>query len=132
MKYLIFSFLFLGAIVTSCGQHSNEPLVLNEGQPWEVIETMIVYIRSMEKNVSSFNGSTINDYQALSTSLKDDIDLLTSNCTMTGQAHDELHKWLVPYIGMVNDISDSSTDEEAKSQYQNIVRSFKTFNKYFN
>ena len=54
----------------------------------------MVHIRKMEKDVASFKGSELVDYQQLSKELNTSLDLLTSGCTMTGKAHDELHKWL--------------------------------------
>lgn len=46
---------------------------------------------------------------------------------MKGQAHDELHKWLLPYIELVDDFSkDKSNENLAK-----IQESFTTFNQYF-
>ncbi len=58
-------------------------------------------------------------------------DLLTSNCTMKGKAHDELHKWLLPYIDMVKELSEAKDETEASKLFENIQISFTTFNKYF-
>lgn len=46
---------------------------------------------------------------------------------MKGEAHDELHKWLLPYIELVDHFSkDKSNENLAK-----IQESFTTFNQYF-
>ena len=50
---------------------------------------------------------------------------------MTGQAHDELHKWLLPYIDLVAELSDAKAETEAAKQFENIQNSFITFNQYF-
>lgn len=68
---------------------------------------------------------------SLAEKLQSNIELLTSNCTMEGQAHDELHKWLLPYIDMVNELSAAKDDTEASKQFVNIQISFTTFNQYF-
>ena len=46
---------------------------------------------------------------------------------MKGQAHDELHKWLLPYIDLVEAFS---TDKSADN-FTAIQNSFSTFNTYF-
>jgi hypothetical protein len=50
---------------------------------------------------------------------------------MSGMAHDELHKWLVPYITEVNALSEAENETEARNAYVKIQDSFKTFNQYF-
>jgi hypothetical protein len=81
----------------------------------------------MEKDVMNFNSENNKKYPLLANKLKSNIDLLTSNCTMKGEAHDELHKWLVPYIELV----DKFSKEKSKNQFIEIQESFKIFNQYF-
>lgn len=116
------------ATKTEVHEHSNdETIQLNDGQKWKVDVDMMAHIRTMENDVTSFDKETPENYQLLADNLKKNIDLLTSNCTMKGQAHDELHKWLLPYIELVDDFSkDKSNENLAK-----IQESFTTFNQYF-
>ena len=109
-------------------QHSDsEAIQLNEGKKWKVDDNMMLHIRNMEKDVMNFNSENNKNYPLLANKLKSNIDLLTSNCTMKGEAHDELHKWLVPYIELV----DKFSKEKSKNQFIEIQHSFKTFNQYF-
>lgn len=116
------------ATKTEVHEHSNdETIQLNDGQKWKVDVDMMAHIRIMENDVTSFDKETPENYQLLADNLKKNIDLLTSNCTMKGEAHDELHKWLLPYIELVDDFSkDKSNENLAK-----IQESFTTFNQYF-
>ncbi|MBK9047964.1 MAG: hypothetical protein IPL74_15190 [Bacteroidetes bacterium] len=50
---------------------------------------------------------------------------------MKGKAHDELHKWLLPYIDLVKELSEAKDETEAAKQFENIQTSFTTFNQYF-
>ena len=116
------------ATKTEVHEHSNdETIQLNDGQKWKVDVDMMAHIRIMENDVTSFDKETPENYQLLADNLKKNIDLLTSNCTMKGEAHDELHKWLLPYIELVDHFSkDKSNENLAK-----IQESFTTFNQYF-
>lgn len=111
--------------------HQNETIALNNGQKWIVDNNMMVHIRNMEKDINSFESKNSNDYSILSKKLKSNIELLTSNCTMKGQAHDELHKWLLPYIDLVKEFSASKSDKQSVVNFEKIKKSFVTFNTYF-
>lgn len=114
-------------------QHNAEiqTIELNNGEKWKVDANMITHIRNMENDVISFAKVEQKDYKSLSEKLQSNIDLLTSNCTMKGKAHDELHKWLLPYIDLVKELSDAKDETEASKQFQNIQTSFTVFNQYF-
>ena len=92
---------------------------------------MLVHIRNMENDINSFKNTSNSDYKELAKKLQSNLDLLTSNCTMKGQAHDELHKWLLPYIDLVNVFSKTTNKQELVVQFKKIQSSFLTFNQYF-
>lgn len=111
--------------------HGAETIELDNGQKWKVDTNMMGYIRDMETVVNAFNGTTLAEYKTLSESLNKDIELLTSNCTMEGKAHDELHKWLVPFIDLAEGFSEVTTEKDANDHYMHIKASFEEFHKYF-
>ncbi len=109
----------------------SEAIELNNGEKWTVDANMLTHIRNMENDVVSFAKVEQKDYKSLGEKLQSNIDLLTSNCTMKGKAHDELHKWLLPYIDLVKELSEAKDETEAEKQFQSIQTSFTTFNQYF-
>lgn len=152
MKTLIISISAISLFLFGCGNTSNEKskeqtetviheehqhdeksevIELNNGEKWKVDANMITHIRNMENDVNSFAKVEQKDYKSLSEKLQSNIDLLTYNCTMKGKAHDELHKWLLPYIDMVKELSEAKDETEASKQFENIQISFTTFNQYF-
>ena len=113
-------------VATELHEHvTDEPLQLNDGQKWKVDDNMMAHIIAMEKDIASLDKP--EDFDKLSENLNKNLGLLTSNCTMKGQAHDELHKWLLPYIDLVEAFS---TDKSADN-FTAIQNSFSTFNTYF-
>ena len=108
--------------------HSEELTIhLNDGQKWKVDDNMMLHIRNMEKDIAAVSIDNPKEYQLLPEKLKKNLDLLTSNCTMEGQAHDELHKWLMPLIETVKDFSKDKSTEH----FTAIKNAFVTFNQYF-
>lgn len=113
-------------------QHEHsETIELNNGEKWKVEDHMLLHIRNMEKNVATFSKEESTDYNKLAEKLEGNIELLTSNCTMEGRAHDELHKWLVPYMDLVTNLSNAKNEQEGKKHFKAIKESFVTFNTYF-
>lgn len=112
----------------------SETIELNNGSKWKVVPEMMQHIKNMESDVNRFaqtKHSELKEYTKLSEELQKNIDLLTSNCTMEGKAHDELHKWLLPYIDLVDKLNKTKNIDEALSIYEEIKSSFKTLNIYF-
>lgn len=116
-------------------QEHTDSIHLNKGEKWKMDEHMLAFIRTMEKDVADFSNEAgekiLTNYGLLSDKLTANLDSLTSNCTMTGQAHDELHKWLLPFMDLNDNLSFSETVQEADSLYSEIKKSFSEFNTYF-
>lgn len=107
----------------------NIELVNNE--KWEVNEEMMVHIKNMESDIEAVSNQSSPNYQELGSKLDENIGLLTSNCTMTGKAHDELHKWLLPFIDLVKELNAADSKEEQKQSFEAIQESMNEFNTYF-
>lgn len=112
-------------------QHTEEPIVLNDGKKWKVDENMLVFIRNMEAGINDFEDNSERDYPRLAKSIDENIVELTSNCTMKGQAHDELHKWLLPFIELSEKFDVATEIEEQEKIYEEFKSSFEVFNTYF-
>ncbi|NOT38358.1 MAG: hypothetical protein HOP11_13385 [Saprospiraceae bacterium] len=112
-------------------EEESHTLEFDNGKKWKVDENMLIHIRNMENYINEFASSKSLDYHTLSTTLQDNIELLTSNCTMKGKAHDELHKWLLPYIELVDELHETEDAGESEKCFENIQSLFKTFNQYF-
>lgn len=111
--------------------HDDDPITLNNGQKWTVNEEMMVHVQNMERAINSFDSKNESDYKILAKDIDKNIDLLVSSCTMKGQSHDELHKWLVPFIKLSEEFSESKSEQEFAANLENIKASLVTFNTYF-
>lgn len=123
------------ALKETAHQHSeNDSIGLNNGAKWKVVPEMLKHIRKMESDIAVFTEgkhTEIKDFTQLGESLQKNIDLLTSNCSMEGPAHDELHKWLVPFIELSKKFDLATDVTEQKKIHQELKASFETFNTYF-
>ena len=112
----------------------HEAIVLDNGNKWVVVPEMMAFIKNIENGVLNFSSKenpSFEDHQQLSILIEDNLEKLTSNCTMTGQGHDELHKWLLPFLDLSTQYTESRNLKEAKETNQIIYNSFKELNIYF-
>ncbi len=127
---IIFSFTIV-FLLFSCGSTPTGEPELDNGAKWTVNTEMMPPIKASEKLISEFVASDKKDYHALARQLNKNIKLLISSCTMKGKSHDELHKWLHPYMTLVDELEDAEDESEANQVFGKIEGSFETFNQYF-
>lgn len=114
MKRLFFLILLVG-IMYSCTNEvdripATEPqnagtmpiLSLNKDQKWRADEFTTAGIEGMQEIMEHFNASkntgSVQAYQELGKILNGELNTIFRQCTMTGAAHDELHKFLIPVV----------------------------------
>ena len=136
-------FLFSLLVLVSCAEqndsktnqvehkhtHSDE-IVLDDGDKWKVDTNMIVFIRNMENDINKQNADA-TDFSVLAKALDENLNLLTSNCTMSGQAHDELHKWLLPFIDTAGELSEAGDAKAQRQVYLELKKAMEEFNYFF-
>jgi len=141
MKAIVTSIILL-LLITSCTNQSgskenSEPdkntynIELVNNEKWDVNQEMMVHINNMESDIEAISGQTNPNYKELGSKLDENIGLLTSNCTMTGRAHDELHKWLLPFIDLVKELNTADSKEKRQQSFEVIQESMNEFNTYF-
>lgn len=111
-------------------QHGEESqsIELDNGQKWKVNAEMIPYVLDAEKALSQYDNV---NYKALAKQLEDKNQGLIKSCTMVGQSHEELHKWLNPHIKLIEKLSSASNDHDANEVVAEINKSFETYKLYF-
>ena len=104
------------AFLVSCETTSHDyGIELDNGQKWKVNPEMMPPIQASIQAIKAFEGQELNSYKELAKILGDNNQTLISSCTMTGKSHDELHKWLHPYIGMVDKLANAKNQKVAAS-----------------
>lgn len=119
-------------LIAGGNEQNTYGIELVNNEKWKVNEEMMIHIKNMESDVKSVSTGNADSLDWLGQRLDEHLGLLTSNCTMTGKAHDELHKWLIPFIDLVDDLNDVSTNEQQMDSYERISASLEEFNVYFN
>lgn len=109
----------------------SEALKLNSGTKWIVNEEMKPFILEAEGILNQYIESKSQDYQNLAAQLKEKNSGLIKSCTMKGESHDELHKWLYPHIELIESLSKAESTEQANKFITDLQASFSTYNQHF-
>ncbi|HJW30594.1 MAG TPA: hypothetical protein VJ508_15280, partial [Saprospiraceae bacterium] len=87
-------------------EHAASPVQLNNGSKWTANPETTSGINNMIQLVNAFPGSpSPADYATLREKLIGELNLILQRCTMTGEAHTQLHNYIIPLkdkIGMLN------------------------------
>lgn len=113
------------------GHGKAASLELNEGKKWVVAKPMMVHIRNLETAVQVFDRTSGHDHASLAAQIQDDLGRLVTNCTMEGKAHDELHKWLMPFLALSTDYVKATDPQVQQHKLQEIKQALRVFHEYF-
>ncbi len=113
----ILTILLVSLLFSSCNSSvkvsdlTYMEIVLDNGKQW----TANAETTQGVKNMLVLSQEFSSDYQALHSNLVEEFQALFINCTMTGEAHNQLHNYLLPMVAMFDDISkaEASVSEPA-------------------
>ena len=121
---------------SSANQQKNQPdpavhVRLDNGQKWiankettEGINNMMVLVNALPAQPS------VDDYHSLKSKLDEEFDAIIRKCTMEGEAHNQLHEYLMPLREIIERLGSNST-EKLKVASDDLGQYLKDYNKYF-
>jgi hypothetical protein len=82
---------------------------LNKGSKWEANPETTKGIAIMQGLLGEFTPEpTVEDYRALHRKLATSFQTILQQCTMTGEAHNQLHNYLLPLKGQIDRLGSGS------------------------
>jgi hypothetical protein len=101
----------------SSDEHGSAQTVqLNNGAKWQANPETTQGIAAMQQLVSSFSKTpATEDYKQLKEKLETEFKTIFQKCTMTGEAHTQLHNYLLPLKEMIEDLGSNNPDESKKA-----------------
>jgi len=108
-----------------------QTIKLNNGEKWLVNEEMKPFILESEIILNDYIESSSTDFKTLAERLNEKNSKLIESCTMNGESHDELHKWLHPHMNLIRSLAQEENTESAASIVRELALSFETYHKYF-
>jgi hypothetical protein len=104
---------------------------LNNGEKWQLQPELMVNIGNMQSIIDSVKLLETKDYEQIANELNTETMSLVKSCTMKGNSHNELHKWLEPHMAMVKDLKATKSADEGEGILAAIDASFDLLLEYF-
>lgn len=112
-------------------QISEETLRLNNGKRWEANIETTNCVKNMITTMNDFVAlDNLEAYTELAEKLKQEFAIIFEKCTMKGEAHNQLHHFLIP-INKEFDKLSSSNVETCKASFNRLNDHLKTYSLYF-
>ena len=144
MKKIIPFLLILFFAMSSCKEDTvtttepaDEPIVienlkLNEKTKWKANIETTDGIREMQKILSEFEETEkLKDYKKLARKLNKVNKQILKQCSMEGEAHNNLHAYLTPIFKYLKILKKTKSVPEAKKTVYNFKRHLKEYFEYF-
>lgn len=132
--------LAMAALNSSCGEHSHDSaaqadhattpsdstpasdhdalpaVTLDNGQRWKANPETTSGIANMVGILNAYEPAS-GDPKALKTALEEEFGLIFERCTMTGEAHNQLHNYLVPIHHQLRDFEATEAQRTALGEH---------------
>ncbi|MDB4289565.1 hypothetical protein N9887_00630 [Flavobacteriaceae bacterium] len=130
------------AFVSSCRKDAKQKtdelnlseqngIALNDGNRWIANPETTEVIKNMMKIMNTFNEKEdINSYATLTESLKSEFSMVFEKCTMKGEAHNQLHNFLIPINDLFEPLA-SSDLKKCQESYDKLNSHLKVYQTYF-
>ena len=104
---------------------------LNNGEKWPANPETTQGIRNMEAHINTFmTQSKVEDCLPLRAKMEEEFNMIIQKCTMEGEAHTQLHNYLIPIAEMINKW-DTRDIELCIDTVNELKKHLNDYNKYF-
>lgn len=98
---------------------------------WAIPAPMMAHLQSLEKDLTTFKTKASTDHADLARRIDKNLKQLISSCTMTGESHDNLHEWLMPFLQLAKQHAESDVPKKQTKYVRKMRRAFTTFHEQF-
>ncbi|MCO5231707.1 MAG: hypothetical protein M9958_11205 [Chitinophagales bacterium] len=112
-------------------QESTNGIVLQNGAKWQVNNEMKPFVLKGEKAVNLYVQENGKNFNSLAIEVGELNNQLIKSCTMDGQSHDELHKWLEPHLELVKNLEEEKDSIKASEIVLQLQNSYQQYHQYF-
>ncbi len=141
--YKKITIMFCLALLTfSCGEdglseksahsnHEDNELILDNGKKWIANIETTTNIHEMIQIMNEFEKSTdVADYHLLKERLEKKFKNIFDECTMKGEAHEQLHNYMLPMKSMFPGLTGDDLSA-CSSSYDELKIHLSEYNKFF-
>ncbi len=106
-------------------------LVLNNGEKWEANAETHEGMGKIRLIIKAFEPTTVAEFQAMGSDCDKQTSYIINNCSMTGEAHNQLHFVLHPILDDIDGLSKAETVEDGAKAYASLTKNISDYFKFF-
>ena len=131
MQKILLALFVLLPVWQACTGHGHTPgaVQTNNGQRWKANPETTAGIASMQAILAKYEEKTGD--AAGRTALQEELELafqdIFKKCTMTGEAHEQLHNYLLPMKNMFEKIGGATESEPALEQLKKHLEEYQNY-----
>lgn len=143
MRSLLYLFLVSSFFVFGSCKHKHtdeetspklEPVQLDNGKKWKADQQTNEGVAKMQALVASFKKETpnpgVDDYKRINAQLQAELNDLLKKCSMTGDAHHQLHNFLVLVIKDLNTLKEDDL-KSSEAAFGNMEKNLFSYINFF-
>jgi hypothetical protein len=115
-------------------ENEDGVLQLNNGAKWQANPETTAGVEELKNLVSNFeqsdSTSALAAYNQLGAAMHETMKTIFAQCTMTGDAHNELHDFLYPMLGDIKKLQGDNL-EVAQNSFANLSRQLGRYSAFF-
>ncbi len=112
-------------------EKSAHGLILQDGKLWAMDKHTRTLSKKMKQTFVSADHSSQASLNTLGKKLQTQLDELIAGCTMTGEAHDQLHIFLTKHIPTIKALSEANNYDSARASAIKLKGQFENYQKFF-
>ena len=94
-------------------------LSLNDGELWKANKETTIGVQNMISLMNDFKDTNnIESYLKLTENLKEEFTMIFQKCTMKGEAHNQLHNFLIP----INELFDGLSSKDLTTCKESFIK----------
>lgn len=110
--------------------HKKTVVSLNDGKRWKANPETTDGINNMAKVLTAFGKDKSSNYKNLQADLEKELGMIFQKCTMKGEAHNQLHNYLLPMKKLFPSLTSESPVAQ-KETFDKLSKHLGEYPKYF-
>jgi hypothetical protein len=108
------------------GEEAAGKLMLNNGEKWKANPETTEGIKNLQQLVDGYLKTENSDIKALAGKMESEFTTILQKCTMTGEAHAQLHNFLLPLRDKIAGLKENPSNDAVKD-IQAYLDNFKNY-----
>lgn len=138
MRYILIIFIAIAFLNVCSHNHKHvekttvqsDSISLDNNKRWKTDDPTRIGFTKLKSDYDKLSKSKKIKYNDASVELNKDIQAIFKACKMTGQGHDELHKFIEKLMNSLNQMK-SKDESTAKSAFLQFGKDLATYSDYF-